>query len=116
MRHVVAPVKSAGVLAAIDGVRVNRSWGIETSIFSETIANLGLPGLLLGPLFVIGIATIGYKPRNPFLNMLTCVICSLFMFIHLAGFTVLWSAWCVFTASSAFRRAPVQAIGWAEAH
>jgi hypothetical protein len=102
--------------AAIDGVRINRSWGIETSIFSEAIANLGLAGLLVGPLFVIAIATAGHRPNNQFLNMFTCVICSLFMFIHLAGFTVLWSAWCVFIASSACRHAPIKGIHWAEAH
>jgi len=101
---------------ALDGPRIYRTWGITTTILSEAIANVGLAGLLLGPLFLIMIAVIGYRPENPFLNMFTCIICTLFMSIHLAGFTVLWSAWCVFIFSSLWSRTHARVTRWAEVH
>jgi hypothetical protein len=89
---------------ALQEPRVYRTWGIATTFLSEAIANLGLAGLIVGPLFIICIAVSGYRPDNPFLTIFTCVICTLFLSIHLAGFTVLWSAWCVFVASSLLTR------------
>ena len=87
-----------------------RAWGITTTILGESIANAGFFGFLLGPLIVIGIGKIGYSPEDPFLNLLTGLICTLFLSIHLAGFTVLWTAWCLLVIRERFvmrRRRPV---------
>jgi hypothetical protein len=93
---------------ALEGPRINRSWGITTTLLSEAIANLGFAGLVVGPAFLIAIAMIGYSAENPFLTLFTCIICTLFLTIHLAGFTVLWSAWCMFVISSRLTRKRLQ--------
>ena len=90
---------------ALNGPRIYRSWGITTTLLSEAIANMGWLGMLCGPLALVVIASIGYSRSNPFLNVLTCVICTLLMSVHLAGFYVLWSVWCAFVVSSVFARA-----------
>jgi hypothetical protein len=100
---------------AVGGLRVYRTWGIETTILGEAIANFGPAGLIFGPLFLITIAAIGYRPDNPFLNLFTCVICTLFMSIQLAGFPVLWSAWCLLMANDLSGRVRIRASQWAAA-
>src|SRR6185295_12096750 len=72
-----------------------RTWGITTTWLGEAIANFGWFGILVGPAVIVLVGRLGYLPDNPFLTLLTSVICTLLLSIHLAGFTLLWSIWCV---------------------
>lgn len=82
---------------ALKSPLILRPWGITTTVLSEAIANFGISGFVAGPLFVIAIGVFGYRPSSPFVTLLTSLICTLFLSIHLAGFGVLWLIWCVLT-------------------
>lgn len=73
-----------------------RTWGITTTILGEVIANLGWPGLLAGPYLIIVIAQFGYRLRDRIVTLVTGIICVLFLSIHIAGFTLVWTIWIAF--------------------
>jgi hypothetical protein len=75
-------------------------WGMTTGIFDETIANCGLIGILIGPLFVQWFCTIGDSVQGWSAHILTCVIACLVMSVQIAAFAPLIFMWLVVTARS----------------
>jgi len=71
----------------------NLGWGMTTGIFDETIADLGLIGILVGPLLVKWYCDIGDSAHGWNVHVLTCIIACLLMSVQLTAFLPLVVLW-----------------------
>jgi hypothetical protein len=76
----------------------NFGWGMTTGIFDETIANVGLLGILLGPLWIRWFCNVGDSAGGWSVHILTCVVGCLLLSVQLAAFTPLLLIWFVVVA------------------
>lgn len=75
-------------------------WGMTTGIFDETIANVGLLGILLGPLWIRWFCNVGDSAGGWSVHILTCVVGCLLLSVQLAAFTPLLLIWIVIVAKN----------------
>jgi hypothetical protein len=75
-------------------------WGMTTGIFDETIANVGLAGILLGPLWIRWFCSLGDSAGGWGVHILTCVVGCLLLSVQLAAFTPLLLIWIVIVAKN----------------
>jgi oligosaccharide repeat unit polymerase len=69
------------------------SWGVTTGILDASIADFGWLGMLIGPLFITWICRIGDKQGNGIVNLLTILVASLFLVLHLPAFLPVFGIW-----------------------
>jgi hypothetical protein len=72
---------------------------MTTGIFDETIANLGLLGILIGPLLIRWFCVVGDSVHGWGVHILTCVIACLLLSVQLAAFTPLVLIWVAIVAT-----------------
>jgi len=75
-------------------------WGMTTGIFDETIANVGLAGILLGPLWIRWFCIVGDSAGGWSVHILTCVVGCLLLSVQLAAFTPLLLIWIFVVAKN----------------
>lgn len=68
-------------------------WGVTTSWFEESIANLSWLGLLLGPLVPALVCRIGDRRRTPFAGLLTVTVAGLLLILQFIAFMPLFALW-----------------------
>jgi hypothetical protein len=98
--------------SAMTGVEPGRLyWGMTTSILDEAIANLSWWGMLIGPLLLALICRLGATSRSLIGRLLTPLIVSLFLTVHLAAFWPLFLLWAMVLLKARFRfRVPQRAV------
>lgn len=75
-------------------------WGMTTSWLEEAIANFSWFGMGIGPLVIGIICRIGDKANNFITMILTVLIASLFLVLHLVAFASLFIIWAIVCYSS----------------
>lgn len=68
-------------------------WGMTTGILDESIANFGLLGMLVGPLFISIVCRVGDRDQEPLPQLLTVLITILMLVLQLAAFMPVFLAW-----------------------
>jgi hypothetical protein len=70
-------------------------WGMTTGVFDEAIADLGLLGILIGPLLVRWLCSAGDSVHGWGTHILTCLVACLLMSVQLTAFLPLLLMWLI---------------------
>ena len=70
-------------------------WGITTSWLDECIANLGWPGVLIGPLVLGLMCRFGHRARDPQSDAATVIVTVLFLTVQAGAFLPVILVWLV---------------------
>jgi hypothetical protein len=84
--------------AAIGAPAQMWGWGLTTSILDEAIANIGLLGILLGPLALVVICRLGDAARSQLVGLLTGPIACALLVVEVPAFGAVFVAWAAAVA------------------
>jgi hypothetical protein len=90
--------------AALDVAPRDLGWTITSSVVDESVANLSWAGLLLAPLLIGVVCTVGDSARTSFTSAVTAVTGSLLLFVQATAFLPLIVTWIALVVSARRRQ------------
>ncbi len=78
-------------------------WGVTSSILDESIANFGIVGMLIGPLFFGVILRCSLQHNRAVFRLVTTILCLMLMMVHLSSCLPMLLGWLMVFWKSKFR-------------